>query len=202
MWSIIIDYMGVIDKSDKVKQDAVDFIARTNLLKGLARFGNTSIVGSYVLNLMLRRELDINLVVDNTRGADITGILGALFNSITPTSIDYRNRSLPETRIRVDGHWLKVKTLEGWDLDIWIITNQESERQMALQSRLQARIAESNRATILELKSRQLADPANKKRYNGALIYDAVLNNGVGDYQGLLEHLDSIGEYQGDEIDF
>ena len=189
--------MDVIDRSDKIKQDAVDFIARTNLLKGLARFGNASIVGSYALNLMLRRELDINLVVDNTGGADITGILGSLFNSITPTSIDYRNRSLPETRIRVDEHWLKVKTLEDWDLlDIWIITNQESERQMALQSRLQARIAESNRATILELKSRQLADPANKKRYNGALIYDAVLNNGVGDYQGLLEHLDNIGEYQ------
>lgn len=95
-----------------------------------------------------------------------------------------------------------MKTLEDWDLDIWVITNSESERQMALQNKLLSRIDESNRATILELKSRQLADPANKKRYKGTLIYDAVLNNGVGDYQGLLEYLDSIGEYQGDEIDF
>lgn len=194
--------MDVTDKSEKIKNDAVDFIAKTKLLDGLADFGNVSIVGSYALNLMLRRELDINLVVEKAIDADIAGILDLLFNSVTPTSIDYRNRSLPETRIRVDGHWLKVKTLEEWDLDIWVITNPESERQMILQKRLQARIDESNRAAILELKSSQLADPTNKKRYNGTLIYDAVLNRGISDYPRLLEHLDSIGEYQGDAIDF
>lgn len=172
-----------------MKQEADKKLSETNIIESLKKHGEAYITGSYALNLMTRKELDINLVLDNPSYEIVVEILNDVMKLLSPISLDYRNRTLPETKIRIDGHWLFVKCLDGWKFDIWVIGREEHRNQMEIFHKLENKLTKENRKIIMDIKQQSLQDIDIAKTYTGQSVYDAVLDNGITTFAEYKDYL-------------
>lgn len=174
-----------------MKQEADNKLSETKILEALSNYGEAYITGSYALDLMVRKEMDVNIALDKPTNETVIEILDDVMRLLSPISLDYRNRTLPETKIRIDGHWIFAKCLDGWKFDIWVIGREEHEKQMKMFDELESRITDANRATIMEIKQQAQQDEEISKTYTGQSVYDAVLDNGItsfAEYKGYLKN--------------
>lgn len=175
-----------------MKQAADSKLSETKLLEVLSNYGEAYITGSYALDLMVRKEVDVNVVLDKPTNEKIIEILNDVMSSLSPVSLDYRNRTLPETKIRIDGHWIFVKCLDGWKFDIWVIGREEHEKQMEIFRKLENNLTEENRKIIMNIKQQAQQDDEISKNYTGQSVYDAVLDNGITTFTEYKDYLKTI----------
>ena len=159
-----------------IKEQAADKLAQSKIIDRLSQFGKVYITGSYALDLMVRKELDINVVTTKLAASGIIEIVSEVMKILDPISLDYRNRTLSETKIRIDGHWLYVKCLDGWKFDIWLIDETENAKQASEMATFMKRLNTENRKIILAIKEAVLEDPELSKTYSGQKVYEAVLD--------------------------
>lgn len=168
---------------DAELRDEADRLLDSGLRDLLEAFGEVHITGSYVLELMTWRDLDIHIVRDDLDqtaffklGRDVAALL-------RPHRMHFRDETVARTaglpRGLYWGVYLGDERKGAWKIDIWTTSRADFEPSRRFNARLLERLTRERRETILTIKSACWQDPEYRRGFSSGDIYEAVLDHGV-----------------------
>ena len=179
----------MVEESSSLKQEAEQIVWDLAILEFLQRYGEAQLVGSVALDLVVKRDVDLHVLVDIP---DLLGVVDAVYRYLLKQEhihevriSDYRERG--GVKVGVDAY---AGISGDWSIDIWV-TDQAETTGFELVNRLRERLKPEHRKVILEIKREkhrqgQLRDGLSK------LIYEAVVEKGVrsvGEFNQLLAEM-------------
>ena len=177
--------MDAETRATRLKKEAEKVIEQTGITTILSRYGETSYIGSYVFDLMTRRDIDICLSVmrpNPTIAFEIGSVVAEIPNV---ASMYYRNEYVLQTIGNPHGiFWCAeiVTDLGKWMFDILITTNAEITRVRRSIILPNPPLPVGLRRAILEIKSVLSTTDGYRKDYRSTDIYRAVIQDGVRSY--------------------
>ena len=165
-----------------IKQEANQLLHDTGLLKLLEKYGEPHVTGSYLIDLMTWRDLDIT-VVNNQPSPDI---LFALVHDVNTCVKPHRFDGVCR-----DGHYFfgcETQIIgESWNIDIRFRSMAEHTKALQYCDSIKQRIAvaPSLGKAIVEIKQALIRlnmyglEKHPERHYHSREIYDAVLNDGI-----------------------
>ena len=178
--------------SKEIRTEADD-ILRSGLLSILDRHGEVHMVESYVLGLMTWRDLDIHVVRENLDVRAFFDLGGEIARLLKPHRMHFRDESTVGTPGRPRGFYWGIYSGDerngAWKIDIWQTTWQAYELVRRFGDDLSARLTDTNRAVILEVKAACWRHRQYRRGFTSADVYAAVLDRGVRDVPGFWEDL-------------
>lgn len=189
----------ILLNSISIKKEAEDLINEYKVIETLKKFGEVHFTGSYELDLMYKKDIDISLVNDNLSVADFTQLGKELIEKLNTPTVYYRNTNITPVEKRPENafYW-GIKTGE-WFLDIWAMSREVFLRAENYISEIKSKLNEQNRIIILQLKNELLSLNVYGKKFGSRELYDAVLNNNVSsvaDFEIYLNEKANKNEYQ------
>jgi hypothetical protein len=171
------------DINNLIHKEADEILYEKGLLSLLKKFGTPHITGSYALNLMTWRDLDIYLETENISEENFFK-LGAEINSeFNPVKMSYRNELISQTEgLPVGLYWgiyLGNERKGAWKIDIWAVNAKECRQRLKFCDDIAAKLTPSSREIILAIKSECWQDPEYRRSYSSKDIYEAVLASHV-----------------------
>ena len=177
---------NLLVQNQLIRQEANELLYDKGLHELLIRYGIPHYTGSYFLQLMTWRDLDIYLEVEelsNERFFELGQLLDKLLH---PVKMSFRNESIARTPGLPCGlYWgvyLGNERNGAWKIDIWMMNSNECATGIQNCIDLAGQLSEKTRSYILEIKSQCWKDPAYRKSYLSMDIYDAVLKNGITNF--------------------
>jgi hypothetical protein len=154
----------------------------------LAGYGEIHVIGSYSLQLMTWRDLDIHVVPQqlDLRGFfDLGAGIAALFK---PPRMHFRDETVAATPGLPKGFYWGVYLAEepygAWKIDIWAEDVAGFAATRAYGDRIAAKLTDATRAAILRIKSEVWSHPEYRRGFTSSDIYSAVLDHGITDAEG------------------
>ena len=170
-----------------LQEEAQEILTNLGLLDFLAQFGEAQLVGSVALDLIVKLDLDVHLLVD-------TPDLFSICSQIYPYLLDQEKvREVRITDWRVEGGLklgVDVYSMPSgdWSIDIWV-TDQLATTAFAQVERLLEELTPEHRAAILTIKQHYYRQGLLRDGISSR-IYTAVLDSGVR----------SVAEFEATEI--
>ncbi len=173
-------------KSRQVKQRADALLQEAGLVRLLQNYGEVLFTGSYAIDLMVNRDIDLYVVHPELAEERVLDALRSLIlQSFFHGYIYYDFLKHPSAGFP-GGYYIGLKLPfrdEAWKLDIWFLSVDREGRLQQIQE--MNALNESQRLAILRFKhliiERQL-------KVSGMFIYDAVLR-GITNEQAFLEEI-------------
>jgi hypothetical protein len=178
-----------------------DRLLNGGLAKLLSRHGDVRVVGSYMLDLMTWRDLDIHVAAD---GLDLTkffGLGGELAALLSPHRAHFRDERTRGTaglpRGLYWGLYLGDERDGAWKIDIWMTDRAGLERSLEFAEGIASRLGPAERSAILRIKRACWRHSEYRRGFTSADVYAAVLERGVCDvpefWQDLKEQRGIVG---------
>lgn len=179
----------------KAKQDAMQtegerLLISLNMLPDLAEFGTVQIQGSFLYGLMVKRDIDIYVLIDEYdlgKVAEYARKL-AVSEKIGKTSVDNMRMERVPIQGVPKGHYLGLNVpFEGsmWNFDIWFVKVEDLIDQSNFPLGWEKKLSQEQRDSIIFLKH-NLAEiklyPHSSKipgSFASADVYRAVMNDRV-----------------------
>ncbi len=165
-----------MDEQEVLVQEAEDILERLQLMNLLQRYGETRVVGSVSLKLLVKLDLDIHVLLNDNN-------LMASVNSVTNQLLD--NPHIREVRIsdyRPEGVKIGIDECPApsgnWTIDIWLTTD-ISTTAFNHAERILSQLTPEKRKAILAIKQHYYRQGKLRDGIS-SVIYDAVLQ-GVSD---------------------
>ena len=159
----------------------------------LAAYGEVQITGSYVLELMTWRDLDIHIVRESPDRASFFALGGRLAALLEPRRMHYRDETVQQTtglpRGLYWGIYLGDEREGAWKIDIWASSREDYEPVRRFVERVDARLTPATRETILKIKTACWRHPQYRREFSSADVYEAVLTHGVKDVESFWSYL-------------
>jgi hypothetical protein len=164
------------EASSALKREGEQIVRDLAFLEFLRQYGEAQLVGSVPLDLVVKRDLDLYVLVDTP---DLLGVVDAVYRYLLAQEYihevrisDYRGRG--GIKVGVDAY---PGVSGDWSIDIWV-TDRVKTTGFELVKRLRERLKPEHCAVILGIKREkhrqgQLRDGLSK------LIYEAVVDKGV-----------------------
>jgi hypothetical protein len=183
--------MDVEEIARALKSECAGFIEETGLLAIVERYGRPRVTGSYALDLMVWRDLDIELVAEGLSVNDFFALGRDLASRLQPARMSFRDERLMETRGLPRGmYWGIHLPGEGnWKIDVWAMDRAEAGRRSPYAAWVAAGLTPATRRAILEIKSAIWNLPGYRSDYSSKDVYDAVLSHGVRDVERFRDYL-------------
>lgn len=177
----MIDELNHINET--IHREADDILYNKGLLSILKKFGAPHITGSYSLNLMTWRDLDIYLETENITEEDFFMLGKEINNALAPVKMSYRNERIVQTEgLPVGLYWgiyLGNERVGAWKIDLWGLDKKECQRRLKFCDDIAARLTPASRELILSIKSECWQDPEYRRSYSSNDIYEAVFKGQV-----------------------
>jgi len=180
-------------KSQELKRQADEILKDSDVVEIFSSYGEVRLVGSYALDVMSRPDLDIYVLTDEHNYEKLMSILGSVFSKNYFQQVCFANWLDTPRESGIIGYYLEPKVNIGknrWKLDIWFMVRDQyksyTEKFLEL---LTKDNPDEKRLTILELKNHYKDGEKYKGNINGKLIYKAVLEHGVKNYQEFEKYL-------------
>lgn len=197
---------SLLGQDASLRRGARRLYAESGLEALLRRYGEPHLTGSAALGLMTWPDLDLYLAAEEMPlerffrlGAD----LAALLHPVRMTFRDERARraadaqdagpSDPVAALPEGLYWglqLAEQAEGAWNIDLWAVSPREAARRLAVRDAIAARLTPEARLRILAIKDAVWRDPAYRAAFHSTDIYDAVLEHGVADVEGLRRYLE------------
>ena len=180
-----------MSESEKsLRSEAEDIIQQVTLFEILDQYGEARLVGSCALDLIVKLDIDIHLVVGTT---DLLSVVDSIYHQLLECRrvkevriSDYRDQG--GVKIGVD----RYPGASGiWSIDIWV-TDRVETTGFALVDRLKQELQPEHRKAILMIKEAYHRRGKLRKSLS-AMIYRAVIDNGVRSIEGFRQFLSSRG---------
>lgn len=179
---------------DRALRAEADQILAGGLHDALASYGAVHVVGSYALELMVWRDLDIHLVPQSLDLGDFFELGRRIAEILAPHRMQFRDERL----VRSDGlpvglYWgvyMGDERAGAWKLDVWATNESGLERVQAYCRNIHRRLSLETRSVILAIKAECWQRHEYRKLYGSADIYEAVLDHGVRDLTGFWQFLE------------
>jgi len=159
----------------------------------LARHGTVHVTGSYALELMAWRDLDVYVESPEVSLGEfftLGGEIAALLSPVRMQFLDNRGGGLDGLPSGLYWGARLGELLQGaWKIDVWAVRPETCAELIAYCDGIAARLTPRARRAILRIKSHCWRDPAYRKGFTSQDIYRAVLDYGVSDAEGFAAFL-------------
>ena len=178
-----------LKQSRLIKKEANNLIEKFNLAYIISQYGHLHYTGSYELDLMYKKDIDISLVNNNLAVEEFSQLGKVLIDKLNTPSVYYRNTRITPVEKRPENalYW-GVKTGEWW-IDIWAMNESVYKRAESYIAEIKSKLNPQNRITILQLKNELLSLNTYGNKFGSRELYDAVLNNNVSSVQSFEKYL-------------
>jgi hypothetical protein len=176
-----------LERSAYLRRAADDFLARIELVERLTRFGEVEFLGSYALDVMNRRDIDLHLAVESPRFDMVHELLDILrphgftrfwiYDNLSRACAADPAHIVCEAVYR---YWDDaIQPAERWTVAVSISTAQEKEICFRIQRHIALALERdpSLRAVITRLKF-QLQEAYGERHFRGIDVYQAVVDKG------------------------
>jgi hypothetical protein len=197
--------MNSIDAANILRAEGTAILEDRGLRALLESFGRVVVHGSYALDLMAWRDLDIYLCPRDS-GLDVSTFF-SLGSQVAQLLRPHRMHFRDETRVQTEGlpkglYWglhLPGDVEPGWKIDLWAIDEEELRRLTAYQVWVAERLTPASRAAILAIKSVVCRHSEYRRRFGAKHIYDAVLGCDVTTLDGFAAYVENATGVRFDE---
>ncbi|UWU12778.1 hypothetical protein N2599_11385 [Rhizobium sullae] len=174
----------------RLQTEADEIVRALHLDELLSHVGYPTRVGSSAMGLMVRRDIDITVACPklDIRALEAFAGIGARLMQMTESVVAVRFRNdtgkwNAEPEKYPDGLylWLSVRAPDQamWTIDIWLVDKPERQPDLAHLRTLMPRLTDSDRETILQIKSVLAELPEGSNKISSALVYEAVMDHRV-----------------------
>ena len=179
--------------NELIKKEADEILTGKGLLSILNSYGLPHISGSYVLNLMTWRDLDMYLEVENITETDFFILGSKIASALKPIKMSFRNEIVGKTKGLPNGlYWgiyLGDERAGAWKIDIWAVNTTECQRLLSYCTDIQEKLTPAKSLQILNIKSQCWKDPEYRRSYISMDIYNAVLEKNITTIEAFKEYL-------------
>jgi hypothetical protein len=171
---------------EAIRAEADEILWERGLHRLLAQYGDVYPAGSYALQLMAWRDLDLYLVAPGITVGTFFALGRRIAELLDVPRLHYRDERVGHTPgLPRDGlYWgiyLGDERAGAWKIDLWAMDEEEHGRLQAHVDAIAARLNSEARRGILRIKSACWMRPGYRLRYSSQDIYRAVLDHGVAD---------------------
>ncbi|MFA1678176.1 hypothetical protein ACDY97_37260 [Rhizobium mongolense] len=174
----------------RLQIEADEIVRALRLDELLSQVGHSTRVGSSAMGLMVRRDIDITVACPklDIHALEAFAGIGARLMQMTESVVGVRFRNDTgkwniEPEKYPDGLYLWVSVRapdqEMWTIDIWLVDEPERQPDLAHLKTLMPRLTETDRETILQIKSALAELPEGTNKISSALVYEAVMDHRV-----------------------
>ena len=146
----------------------------------LRKLGNSQIVGSFDLDLLVKPDIDITIGVEKYDVRKYFSVCTEIADKMKPIRIKYIDQSVAQFDAFPfhTGYFLGInlnrKNIQ-WSIDAWIFTPEIFEERISYHNEIKKRIDDSNRDFLMNLKRSIIENP----NYRSLDLYRAVLFDGI-----------------------
>ncbi|GAA2405250.1 hypothetical protein GCM10010191_11330 [Actinomadura vinacea] len=202
-------------RAEALRREADELLYDRGLLAMAERIGETFVAGSYFYDLMSWRDLDLYIDAPEVSigdffalGAELTERLGGWKSFFTDTRSRSHDgpgaRENKDPRRRLRGLYWGVRlgdTRRGaWKFDIWAVDRATFELTVRQAHSFVQRLTERSRAAILRIKEPYWDGPRYPGTIRSWMVYEAVLDAGVGSIAEFEAYMADRGDPFGDPL--
>lgn len=185
--------------SQTIKNEADELLNKYQVVEILSKYGQVNFTGSYKLDLMYKKDVDISLINNNLSVENFTQLGKELIDKLNTPSVYYRNTRITPVENRPENslYW-GIKT-DDWFIDLWGMSVEIYERAEKYIEEIKSQLTKENRLIILRLKNEFIKKKSYGISFNSRELYDAVLNHKVKDSEHFnlyLEKFPHLNEYR------
>lgn len=184
------------DLNSLIKKEADEILFEKGLFSILSSFGEPRISGSYELDLMTWRDLDIYLEVFNMPETEFFTLGGKICTVLKPVKMSFRNELIAKSKGLPYGlYWgiyLGNERAGAWKIDIWAVNTEECNRLLNYCSDIREKLTPAKSLEILDIKSQCWQDPEYRRSYSSIDIYKAVLEKNITTVKSFKEYLNKL----------
>ncbi|MFA6007232.1 MAG: hypothetical protein WC784_01125 [Candidatus Shapirobacteria bacterium] len=189
----MIKQSELLSNQEKLQREAKEVIEKLNLVKILSQYGKVNVVGSLKYGLMVWRDIDIDLVLENEiLEINYWEIVEKLFSNKKIQSMILSDNRNVEDKNRPKSLYIGIKYLDNkeniWKIDIRLL-NKNDLKTGKIENLINDKITPENRLTILEIKSQVCNNPKYHKEFSSVDIYEEMLISGVKNLEEFISFL-------------
>jgi hypothetical protein len=172
---------GLLARADARRLAAWRVLERLDLLRRWARYGEPRVVGSVALRVVVRPDIDLEIVTDAPRVEDGFAVVAGC--AAIPQVLRGRfRRDLPpgDPSFPSGLYWkLDYQADDGevWTIDMWLLERGPRGGGLDATTRLGRLLTDERRARVLAIKE---AAAARQRRVSGFAVCQAVVHHQVG----------------------
>jgi len=176
--------MGDLEKlNSTLVSEANEILHTYGLLRILNKYGNPIMTGSYSLNLMTWRDLDIYLKTEEMSEKRFFDLGKEIAVCLKPQRMHFRDEFIGKTpNLPMGFYWGIYTTLkfsDVWKIDIWAMDSNQINLYQKESDGLKSRIDDEKRPRILMIKNHFYKHPEYRRKFSARDIYDAVITENV-----------------------
>lgn len=190
----------LLKKQDELQKEGKQLLEKIGLIGFISKFGKHEIVGSMASGLMVRPDIDVELIADEINDEDYWETVKFIFyikdiyHSVYIQ--DFRKSQNPNTP---KGLYIGTKIDNDgkeWKIDLWFISPRKPGAEN-YNDWIKDKLTNSNRGIILKIKNEIYKNPKYAKEIFSIDIYKAVIENGIKDLESFKEYLKQTGRSLG-----
>ena len=178
---------ALFEQSFQVKREADAFLEETKLLSILQSYGTVQLAGSYALDLMVNRDIDVYLLNRaHTEDSTLAILHASIQRNCFQLHLYYNSFQFPREG-KPTGYYIGIKTpFRGnkWKVDIWFLHADLPARTQLMNAVEQ--LGETSKLALLRFKQLVLEKGLD---VGSMAIYEAVLQKHITDEQAFLAFL-------------
>jgi hypothetical protein len=181
--------------NDEITIEANEILYSQGLFDLINKYGKGILTGSYSLECMAWRDLDIYIVNDNLCVNSFFQLGNDLANLLNTPKMNYRNELISHRKNLPEGlYWgiyFNNNKSKQWKIDIWMINSKEYMTFERHTNDLKSKITEELRLKIIEIKAQFCFNPKYRKDFTSQDIYRAVLDDkvlNVSDFKSYIQN--------------
>lgn len=184
--------MSLIEQSKQVKTEATEILKQGRIFEILQKFGEVVTKGSYAADLMLSRDIDINVIGPDAGREQAIEALNDFIKDDYFGSYHLYDWFKERKDVFPEGYYIGLQKVihdEKWKVDIWFL-KKEDTRSFAIMEKLKS-ITPQTKELILELKNYRTEKGLKLNSYR---IYEAVLEHGITNSAQLEKYAEEFNE--------
>lgn len=174
----------IVEHSRSLRDEASDLLNTEGLLSMLNSFGTTRVIGSYTLDTMTWRDIDISMKLPDEQDVELFFEIGnKIATKFKITKMSYSNHFIRNFPGFDHGLYWGIQLLyadQEWKIDLWGYGDTDYHKHMAEFDTLHTQIQQADRTAILHIKHAISQRPDYRGDvYNSMAVYRAVLTKKV-----------------------
>ena len=176
--------IDIIEHSNLLRQEASELLNNAGLLPMLKAYGATRVIGSYTLDTMTWRDIDISMKLPDEQDVELFFEIGnKIATKFKITKMSYSNHFIRNFPGFDHGLYWGMQLLyadQEWKIDLWGYGETDYHKHMADFDALHTQLQKADRTAILHIKHAVSQRPDYRGDvYNSMAVYRAVLTEKV-----------------------
>lgn len=175
--------------SANIKKEAENLLYKRGLVPLVKEYGEVILTGSYTIDLMLKKDLDISVVNPELTLKEFFDLGYKLTEKFNPSSVFFRDTSIKQLFGRPDNSLYWGLVFEDWKIDLWVVPEFVAANSKEYVQKIVDHLTPEKREIILSIKEKYINDPNYRQYFSSKEIYNAVLFHNVLDIKSFVKHL-------------